>query len=140
MSGALESFFADYARRYTEGDVEGVTSLCLWPFVAVRRGRGDPHAGPRRGVGSLRFVHRRLSPRGGRSGVETGRDRRSPPRRALRLRDRALECAGRRRAGGPRYLDELPAALHFGRVALPLVHESLLSRAGWPAQPVKGYS
>ena len=38
MSGALDSFFADYARRYTEGDVEGVTSLCLWPFVAVRRG------------------------------------------------------------------------------------------------------
>ena len=38
MSGALDSFFADYARRYTEGDVEGVTSLCLWPFLAVRRG------------------------------------------------------------------------------------------------------
>jgi hypothetical protein len=38
MSATVDSFFADYARRYTEGDVEGVTSLCLLPFLAVRRG------------------------------------------------------------------------------------------------------
>jgi hypothetical protein len=38
MSAMVDSFFDEYARRYTEGDVEGVTSLCLWPFVAVRRG------------------------------------------------------------------------------------------------------
>jgi len=62
MSATVDAFFDEYARCYTEGDVEGVTSLCLWPFLAVRRGRGDPHAGPRRRVGSLRFGHRRLSP------------------------------------------------------------------------------
>jgi hypothetical protein len=38
MSATVDSFFADDARRYTEGDVEGVTSLCLLPFLAVRRG------------------------------------------------------------------------------------------------------
>lgn len=38
MSAAVDSFFDDYARRYTEGDVKGVTSLCHCPFVAVRRG------------------------------------------------------------------------------------------------------
>jgi hypothetical protein len=39
MSATVDSFFDEYARRYTEGDVEDVTSLCLWPFLAVRRGR-----------------------------------------------------------------------------------------------------
>jgi hypothetical protein len=38
MSATVDSFFDDYARRYTEGDVKGVTSLCLWPFLAVRKG------------------------------------------------------------------------------------------------------
>ena len=38
MSATVDSFFDEYARRYTDGDVEGVTSLCLWPFLAVRRG------------------------------------------------------------------------------------------------------
>ena len=38
MSATVDSFLADYARRYTEGDVDGVTSLCLLPFLAVRRG------------------------------------------------------------------------------------------------------
>jgi hypothetical protein len=38
MSATVDSFFDEYARCYTEGDVEGVTSLCLWPLLAVRRG------------------------------------------------------------------------------------------------------
>jgi hypothetical protein len=38
MSAAVDSFLEDYARRYTEGDVKGVVSLCLCPFLAVRRG------------------------------------------------------------------------------------------------------
>jgi hypothetical protein len=38
MPASVDSFFDDYARRYTEGDVKGVTSLCHCPFVAVRRG------------------------------------------------------------------------------------------------------
>jgi hypothetical protein len=38
MSATVDSFFDEYTRRYTEGDVEGVTSLCLRPFLAVRRG------------------------------------------------------------------------------------------------------
>jgi hypothetical protein len=32
------STFDEYTRCYSERDVEGVTNLCLWPFVAVRRG------------------------------------------------------------------------------------------------------
>jgi hypothetical protein len=38
MSATVDSFFDEYARCYTDGDVEGVTSLCLWPLLAVRRG------------------------------------------------------------------------------------------------------
>ena len=38
MSAPVDSFFDEYARRYTERDAEGVTNLCLWPFVAIRRG------------------------------------------------------------------------------------------------------
>jgi hypothetical protein len=38
MSATVDSFFDEYARCYTEGDVEGATSLCLWPLLAVRRG------------------------------------------------------------------------------------------------------
>jgi hypothetical protein len=34
----LESFIDEYARRYIERDVEGVTDLCQWPFLSVRRG------------------------------------------------------------------------------------------------------
>ncbi len=32
------SFFDEYIRRYSERDVEGVTNLCLWPFLAIRDG------------------------------------------------------------------------------------------------------
>jgi hypothetical protein len=42
MSATVDAFFDEYARRYTEGDVGGVTSLCLWPFLAVRRGEAIP--------------------------------------------------------------------------------------------------
>jgi hypothetical protein len=28
----------EYARRYTAHDADGVTDLCLWPFVAIRGG------------------------------------------------------------------------------------------------------
>jgi hypothetical protein len=38
MSATVGSFFHEYARRYTERDVEGVTDLCLWPFLAIRKG------------------------------------------------------------------------------------------------------
>ena len=38
MCATVDSFFDEYARRYTERDVEGVTNLCLWPFLAIRRG------------------------------------------------------------------------------------------------------
>ena len=69
---------------------------------------------------------------GARLELDAGRDRYSPPRRTLRLRDRSRECARRGRAGGPRHLDELPAACHSGGLALPLVHESLLTRRGRP--------
>jgi hypothetical protein len=39
MTASVDSFFDEYARRYTERDAEGVTNLCLCPFLAVRRGR-----------------------------------------------------------------------------------------------------
>jgi hypothetical protein len=35
---AIEPLFDEYARRYIAFDTEGVTNLCLWPFLAVRRG------------------------------------------------------------------------------------------------------
>jgi hypothetical protein len=38
MSATVDSFFDEYARRYIEGDVKGVTSLCHCPFLAVRSG------------------------------------------------------------------------------------------------------
>jgi hypothetical protein len=38
MSATVDSFFDEYARRYIEGDVKGVTSLCHCPFFAVRSG------------------------------------------------------------------------------------------------------
>ena len=38
MTATVDSFFDEYARRYTDRDVEGVTDLCLWPFLAIRRG------------------------------------------------------------------------------------------------------
>jgi hypothetical protein len=34
----VESLIHDYARRYTAHDAEGVTDLCVWPFVAIRGG------------------------------------------------------------------------------------------------------
>ena len=39
MLATVDSFFHEYARRYSERDVEGVTDLCLWPFLAIRRGK-----------------------------------------------------------------------------------------------------
>jgi hypothetical protein len=39
VSAAVDSFFDEYARRYTEGDVKGVANLCVFPFLAVRRGK-----------------------------------------------------------------------------------------------------
>ena len=38
MSVTVESLFDEYARRYIAGDVQGVTNLCIYPFLAVRRG------------------------------------------------------------------------------------------------------
>ena len=38
MSATVDSFFDEYARRYIEGDVKAVTSLCHCPLLAVRRG------------------------------------------------------------------------------------------------------
>ena len=38
MTATVDSFFDEYTRRYTERDVEGVTNLCLWPFLSIRRG------------------------------------------------------------------------------------------------------
>ena len=37
MPATVDSFFHEYARRYTERDVDGVTDLCLWPFLAIRK-------------------------------------------------------------------------------------------------------
>jgi hypothetical protein len=35
---SIESTFDEYTRLYSDRDVEGVTNLCLWPFLAIRRG------------------------------------------------------------------------------------------------------
>ena len=39
MTASALSTFDEYTRRYSDRDVEGVTNLCLWPFVAIRRGQ-----------------------------------------------------------------------------------------------------
>ena len=38
MTATVDSLLDEYQRRYTERDAEGVTNLCVWPFVAIRRG------------------------------------------------------------------------------------------------------
>jgi hypothetical protein len=38
MSATVESLFNEYALRYTKHDAEGVANLCLWPFLAIRKG------------------------------------------------------------------------------------------------------
>ena len=34
----VDSLLDEYQRRYTDRDAEGVTNLCVWPFVAIRKG------------------------------------------------------------------------------------------------------
>ena len=38
MTASIESVLDEYIRRYSGRDVEGVTDLCLAPFVAIRHG------------------------------------------------------------------------------------------------------
>ena len=38
VTATVDSLLDEYQRRYTERDSEGVTNLCVWPFVAIRRG------------------------------------------------------------------------------------------------------
>ena len=38
MTDTVDSIFDEYARRYSERDVEGVAEVCLWPFLAIREG------------------------------------------------------------------------------------------------------
>jgi len=38
VTASVVSTFDEYTRRYSERDVEGVTNLCLSPFLAIRRG------------------------------------------------------------------------------------------------------
>jgi hypothetical protein len=38
VTATVDSFFEEYTRRYSDRDVEGVTDLCVLPFLAVRRG------------------------------------------------------------------------------------------------------
>ena len=38
VTATVDSFLDEYTHRYTERDIEGVTNLCLWPFLAIRRG------------------------------------------------------------------------------------------------------
>ncbi len=39
MAGSILTTLEEYTRRYSARDVEGVTDLCLWPFLAIRRGQ-----------------------------------------------------------------------------------------------------
>jgi hypothetical protein len=38
MTAAIDSLMHEYASRYSARDIEGVTELCLSPFVAIREG------------------------------------------------------------------------------------------------------
>jgi hypothetical protein len=35
MTAEVDTYMDEYIRRYSERDVEGVTELCLWPFLAI---------------------------------------------------------------------------------------------------------
>ena len=37
-AAAIDSLIREYARRYSARDAEGVTELCLCPFLAIREG------------------------------------------------------------------------------------------------------
>jgi hypothetical protein len=39
VAPSILSTFEEYTRRYSARDVEGVTDLCLWPFLAIRKGK-----------------------------------------------------------------------------------------------------
>jgi SnoaL-like domain len=39
VAGSILSTLEEYTRRYSARDVEGVTDLCLWPFLAIRKGQ-----------------------------------------------------------------------------------------------------
>jgi hypothetical protein len=39
VTASAVSTLDEYIRRYADRDVEGVTDLCLWPFVAIRKGK-----------------------------------------------------------------------------------------------------
>jgi hypothetical protein len=38
MTAGVGTYMDEYIRRYSERDVEGVTELCLWPFMVIREG------------------------------------------------------------------------------------------------------
>ena len=38
MTDTVDSLLDEYHRRYVERDAEGVTDLCVWPFLAIRKG------------------------------------------------------------------------------------------------------
>jgi hypothetical protein len=38
MTVAVDSLIHEYARRYVARDVDGVTELCLCPFLVIREG------------------------------------------------------------------------------------------------------
>jgi hypothetical protein len=38
VTDTVESLLDEYQRRYVARDAEGVTDLCLWPFLAIRKG------------------------------------------------------------------------------------------------------
>jgi hypothetical protein len=38
VTATVELFIDEYGRRFTERDVEAVTDLALWPFLAIQRG------------------------------------------------------------------------------------------------------
>lgn len=38
MAGEIEALLSAYIARYTEGNLQGVASLCVAPFFAIRKG------------------------------------------------------------------------------------------------------
>ena len=38
MDAEIKALVSEYTRRYVAGDVDGVTDLCLAPFLAIREG------------------------------------------------------------------------------------------------------
>jgi len=126
MHAEVNDLIHEYGRRYTAHDADAVTALCLAPFLAIREGR-PIHLSDREAVRDhFQAMMDAYRGAGGRH-LDAGRDRHPHARGARGVRDRSLERARHHWDGAPGYEDDVPRVVRSQRLALPVVHEPLLS-------------